>query len=208
MAPDLIGNAAAWALAGVFAAAVVHKLGDYLAFRGILDQYRILPSGLVPLAAPLVILLEGAACLALAVPPWRLLGAWLAGGLLLTYMAAMGLNLYVRRRTAVDCGCGAAPTPLSGWLLLRNALLLGLVPCAALPAAVDAMACALAAVVAVFLWLAYGAGNQLLANQGNAALAEMAGVGLRHRLGATPADSIVRFPRHQETAGETGTAHA
>ena len=116
----------------------------------------------------------------------------------------MGLNLYVRRRTAVDCGCGAAPTPLSGWLLLRNALLLGLVPCAALPAAVDAMAGALAAVVAVFLWLAYGAGNQLLANQGNAALAEMAGVGLRRRLGATPADSIVRFPRHQETAGETG----
>lgn len=175
MASEFIGNAAAWGVAGVFAAAVVHKLGNRLEFRGVLEQYRILPAPLAPLAVLAVILLEGAACLALAVPPWRGLGAGLAGGLLLAYSAAIGLNLHVRGRTELDCGCGGAPIPLSGWLLLRNALLLALVPLAALPSAADGAALALAAAVALFFWLAYGAGNQLLANQASPALAAFGG---------------------------------
>ena len=189
MAPDLMGNAAAWSLAGVFAAAGVHKLGGYLAFCGVLDQYRIMPSGLVPLAAPLVILLEGAACLALAVPPWRPVGAVLAGCLLLAYMAAMSFNLHVRRRTALDCGCGGAPTPLSAWLLLRNALLLALAPLAAAPYAAGGAALLLAAAAALFFWLAYGVGNQLLANRAGLALAAPDGLGgeANGRMGAADA---------------------
>lgn len=185
MAPDFIGNAAAWSLAGVFAAAVVHKLGDYLAFCGVLEQYRVLPSGLVPLAAPLVILLEGAACLALAVPPWRPVGAALAGCLLLAYTAAMSFNLHIRGRTTLDCGCGGAPTPLSAWLLLRNALLLALVPLAATPTPASGAALLLAAAGALFCWSAYGAGNQLLANRAGLALAAPGGPA-----GAAPNDDV------------------
>lgn len=204
MAPDLIGNAAAWVLAGVFAAAVVHKLGNRLEFRGVLEQYRVLPVRLIPLAAPLVILLEGCACLALAVPPWRALGAWLAGGLLLAYSAAIGLNLHVRGRTELDCGCGGTPIPLSGWLLLRNALLLALAPLAALPAAADGAALALAAAVALFFWLAYGAGNQLLANRASPALAALGGTA-----GAELRDGVVApLPQGDAPQGSMGAARA
>ena len=204
MAPDLIGNAAAWVLAGVFAAAVVHKLGNGLEFRGVLEQYRILPVRLVPLAAPVIVLLEGCACLALAFPSWRLTGAWLAGGLLLTYSAAISLNLHVRGRTALDCGCGGAPIPLSGWLLLRNVLLLALVPLAALPTAASGAALAIAAAIALFFWLAYGIGNQLLANRASPALAALGGMA-----GTAPDDgAAVRRPRGDAIQGRMGTAHA
>ena len=204
MAPDLIGNAAAWLLAGVFAAAVVHKLGNRLEFRGVLEQYRILPAPLVPLAAPAVILLEGAACLALAVPPWRALGAWLAGGLLLAYSAAISLNLYMRGRTELDCGCGGTPIPLSGWLLLRNGLLLALVPLAALPTAADGSALALAAAIALFFWLAYGAGNQLLANRASPAMTPLGGMS-----GAAPDDDAAVWPpKRNATLDGMGKAHA
>ena len=204
MAPDLIGHAAAWLLAGVFAAAVVHKLGNRLEFRGVLEQYRILPAPLVPLAAPAVILLEGAACLALAVPPWRALGVWLAGGLLLAYSVAISLNLYMRGRTELDCGCGGAPIPLSGWLLLRNGLLLALVPLAALPTAADGSALALAAAVALFFWLAYGAGNQLLANQASPAMTPFGGTG-----DAAPDDGAAdRLPQGGVVQGRMGTTGA
>ncbi len=163
--------AAGWALAGLFAAAAWHKVRNYAAFRGILAQYRIMPPALLPAAAPLVILMEGAACLTLLAPAWSLAGRLLAGGLLTLYTAAIAFNLYVRGARALDCGCGGAATPLSGWLLLRNAALLGLTPLATAPtAAADGQTLGLAAIMAAFLWLAYGATNQLLANNGKFAL--------------------------------------
>ena len=166
----VLADAASWALAGVFAAAAAHKVKNYLEFRGILDQYRIMPRLLVPFAAPLVVALECAVCLMLIVPPWRWLGGPLAAGLLLLYGAAIAFNLYGRGRTAMDCGCGGEATPLSGWLLLRNGLLLLLacLPWLAVPAAASGggAAVVLAALMTALLWLAYGLGNQLLANQG------------------------------------------
>ena len=167
-------DAASWALAGVFAIAAVHKITNHLEFRGILDQYRIMPPPLVPLAAPLVVALECAVCLMLVVPPWRWLGGALAAGLLLLYGAAIALNLYGRGRTAMDCGCGGGATPLSGWLLLRNGLLalLACSPWLAAPSAAAATAgwagVVLAALMTALLWLGYAVGNQLLANQGRA----------------------------------------
>jgi hypothetical protein len=41
------------------------------------------------------------------------------------YTVAMSVNL-ARGRRYIDCGCGDLPTPLSGWLLLRNGLLMAL----------------------------------------------------------------------------------
>ena len=159
--------AASWALAGLFAAAALHKLRNHLAFRSILEQYRIMPRTLVPVAAPLVILLEGAACLALLVPVWRPGGGLLAASLLALYSAAIAYNLYLRGAKALDCGCGGEATPLSGWLLLRNMALLALTPAAATPnPATNGWVLGLAVVMAAFLWLAYGATNQMLANNG------------------------------------------
>ena len=156
----------------MFAVAAVHKLRGHIEFRGILDQYRIMPRPLVPFAAPLVVALECAACLTLAVPVWRWLGAPLAAGLLALYSLAIAINLYGRGRKSMDCGCGGPATPLSGWLLLRNGLLTLLAgsvwmaaPSFAIGGGIEA---ALAMLIAAVLWLAYAAGNQLLANQGRA----------------------------------------
>lgn len=172
MLRHLLADAASWTLAGVFAVAAVHKVKDYLQFRGILEQYRIMPGPLVPLAAPLVVALESAVCLMLIVPPWRWLGGPLAAGLLLLYGAAIAINLYGRGRTAMDCGCGGDATPLSGWLLLRNGLLLMLActPWLAATSAVPASGAGVvvAALMTVLLWLGYALANQLLANQGRA----------------------------------------
>jgi len=171
MLPVVLADAASWALAGVLGVAAVHKVKNHLQFRGILDQYRIMPPPLVPAAAAVVVALEWAVCLMLVVPPWRWLGAALAAGLLLLYGAAIALNLYGRGRTSMDCGCGGAATPLSGWLLLRNgllALLAGAPWLAAPPADSGWAGGILAALMTALLWLAYAVGNQLLANQGRA----------------------------------------
>ena len=166
----LLANGAGWALAGVFAVSSVHKLVGYTEFRSVLAQYRIIPNASVPLAASLVVALECTASLTLAVPAWRFVGAPLAASLLVLYSAAIAINLYGRGRTAMDCGCGGAPTPLSGWLLLRNGLMT-LLACSLLLAAPSfaiggGIEAALAALIAILLWLAYAIGNQLLANLG------------------------------------------
>ena len=70
----------------------------------------------------------------------------------------------------MDCGCGGDATPLSGWLLLRNGLLMLLagLPWLAAPsyAIGGGAGVVLAALMTALLWLGYGVGNQLLANQG------------------------------------------
>ena len=166
----LLADAASWALAGVFAMACVHKFKSYMEFRGILEQYRIMPKRLVPWVAPWVPALELTVCLLLIVPSWRWLGGSLAAGLLLLYGAAIAINLFGRGRTAMDCGCGGEATPLSGWLLMRNGLLLLLAgaPWLAVPAAASGSGAGVvvAALATILLWLGYAAGNQLLANQG------------------------------------------
>ncbi len=168
MLRSVMADAASWAVAGVFAVAAVHKARNHLEFRGILQQYRIMPPPLVPLAAQMVLALECAICVMLIVPPWRLLGGALAASLLLLYGAAIALNLYGRGRTAMDCGCGGKATPLSGWLLLRNGLLalLACSPWLAAPAAGGWAGIVLAGLMTALLWLGYALGNQLLENLG------------------------------------------
>ena len=56
----------------------------------------------------------------------------LAAALLLTYAVAMAWHLAHGR--VLDCGCGGAPLPLSGWLVGRNAVLAALALLVALPA--------------------------------------------------------------------------
>ncbi len=108
-------------LALVFAISVSHKLRDYARFRASLSAYRLVPEALLPLLAPTVILLELAAITAIFLPVGP--GVTLAFALLVVYTLALAVNL-LRGNTMIDCGCGDAPTPISGWLLLRNGALL------------------------------------------------------------------------------------
>ena len=167
--------ACAWALAGILLLAAAHKARNHLAFRGILIQYRLMPENLVRAAAPLIVATEAAAGLALLAPAAmlpRAAAALPAALLLFLYTGAIAVNL-MRGRTFIDCGCGGQPTPLSGWLLARNGLLLCLAWAAATPpSGIGTQGVyLLAAATAVFLWCAYAAGNQLLANRGRAQLA-------------------------------------
>ena len=176
MTEALLVAVAAWALAGIFLLAATHKARNFLAFRGILAEYRLLPDNLVPWVAPLLIGAELVAGLlvlmpalmsANTIPPG--VAALPAGALLCLYTGAIAVNL-ARGRTQIDCGCGGEATPLSVWLLLRNAILLvlagvvGAVPTG--PDLATPILYAAASAPILFLWCVYAIGNQMLANAG------------------------------------------
>ncbi|MEV0591752.1 MauE/DoxX family redox-associated membrane protein [Nonomuraea cavernae] len=120
-----------WLVALVFAVSVVSKLkGDRREFvestRKLLGA--LLPSGSAPtaaarLVAPLVVAAEAAVVLLLAPAPFVALT--LAGVLVTAFGLAIALAL--RRGVATACRCFGGSAPLSGWHLVRNALLLGAV---------------------------------------------------------------------------------
>ncbi len=150
-------------LAAVFALSVRHKLRDFPRFKASLGAYRLFPDSLLPLAAPAVVALELAAIIALFLPVGP--GLWIAFGLLCLYTLAITINL-LRGVTAIDCGCGDQPTPISGWLLLRNGALL-LIAFPQDPASTGGTIAgwALVAVLVVVALLFYLTIEQLLANQ-------------------------------------------
>jgi uncharacterized membrane protein YphA (DoxX/SURF4 family) len=107
-------------LAAYLAAGGIAKLADRRRFDGIVLDYRLLPPRValrVGATLPWIELILAAGLLAGLRP--AALGAAL---LLVLYGAAMAVNL-ARGRRLMDCGCGAQPQRLSGWLLLRNAAL-------------------------------------------------------------------------------------
>jgi hypothetical protein len=71
----------------------------------------------------MVVLLEACAGIALAFASSRVIGAYVAIALLLSYGASIWINL-LRGRVYIDCGClGGRESVLSYWLVLRNATL-------------------------------------------------------------------------------------
>jgi len=149
-------------LALVFAISVSHKLRDYARFRASLGAYGLVPMPMLPILAPTVVLLELAAILAIVLPVGP--GVTLAFGLLLIYTLALAVNL-LRGNTTIDCGCGDAPTPISGWLLLRNgALLLLALPHEPTSGPPDVLHWLLVAGLVLMLGLFYVIVEQLLAN--------------------------------------------
>ena len=130
LADPVIGTTAVLLLTAIMGGAAFHKLADRVRFVETVRDYRVLPTGLAGLAAGVVVVVEGIACLLLVVPPTRTLGAVAIGSLLVVYAAMIGLNL-ARGRTDIDCGCSWAGggQPISAWLIARN---LTLLPIAAL----------------------------------------------------------------------------
>lgn len=158
---DQIGNGC---LAAVFALAVMHKVRNYPRFVVAMNAYGIVPVSAVQLAAPCLLLGEvfAIACLFIPVGP----GSFVAFSLLGAYTVAIGLNL-ARGRRNMDCGCGGKPMPLSGWLLVRNGVLLLLAwpyRIGAPPVEVPGAAWLVVAAGILLTVLAYLAAEQLLAN--------------------------------------------
>ncbi len=152
-----------FALGWLFLAASAHKLRDMVDFRSVLATYRVLPDGLVALAAWLVVAIE--ACIGLGML-WQFSAAYVGGAaMLLAYAAVMTINL-VRGRRFIDCGCGGATQPLSVGLVVRNvvlaaAALIALVPAPARPLGWLDIVSMVAGVLV--LGTLYAATNQLLA---------------------------------------------
>jgi len=119
------------ALALLFAVAATHKLRDMAAFRGTFADYRLLPDT----AAWAVPVTEAAVALLLVAPATSAIGKAAAGGLLLAYAAAIGVNLS-RGRRHIDCGCAGphARRAIGPGLVARNALLAAVALAALAPA--------------------------------------------------------------------------
>jgi len=118
----------------MFGSAAVHKLRAPAIFRATMDEYRLIPLQLSGLVAVFLILAEFLAAILVLIPAVRMAGLLAMAALLLIYTAGIGINL-LRGRRDIDCGCSgpASRHELSGWLVLRNLVLLSLVLLTASP---------------------------------------------------------------------------
>ena len=158
----------AWFLAAMFLAALYHKVTARLEFVGIVANYRLFPRSWAPVIAWLVMAGELTAAALLVMSATRHLGALVAIGLLGAYTLGIAVNLW-RDRRDIDCGCGGEPTPLSGWLVVRNLILIGFTTLIAGPAPASALTWSVVLLILASMAVAlfvYAAANQLLANIG------------------------------------------
>ena len=154
-------------LALVLLVACAHKLREPRAFVETLRGYEIVPRALAAWVAIPVVAAELALGIALLVTDAARVATLGAVILLLTYAAAISVNL-IRGRRDIDCGCSgaAARQSLSGWLVLRNLCLAagGLASLAPTsPRALGAMDLLTIVVGVGVLYTLYAAANLLLA---------------------------------------------
>jgi uncharacterized membrane protein YphA (DoxX/SURF4 family) len=125
---------AALLLTFVFASAALPKLADLPTFAAVVHNYRILPRLLVKPFAYVLPAVEVAVAVLLLLPATRPVGAAAASLLLGIFAVAISLNIR-RGRTEIDCGCfnSSLRQPISGWIVLRNVMLV-LVAAVCLPA--------------------------------------------------------------------------
>lgn len=124
----------------LFASAAGHKLRDLEKFRQIVADYG-LPAALDRLpVAWLVPLLEIGVAAALLPAVSRAAAAALGVGLLLSYAAAIALNLRAGR-DPIACGCGGLDDrrPIAAWMVWRNLLLSSVLALAMLPCSARAL---------------------------------------------------------------------
>lgn len=113
----LINDPTAAVLASLFiglilAAAAIPKFRHPDEFQGVVANYKLLPSFLVPPVAKLLPLIELLCAVALMIPPARELAACVAAGLFIMFALALAINVG-RGRTHIDCGCVRRPTSMS-----------------------------------------------------------------------------------------------
>jgi len=112
-------------LAVILLLGALDKWRNLAAFEQAVAGYQLLPSAAVQPFAWLFAALETLAAFTLLLPVSRSWGAALTLTVLLLASGGVAINL-ARGLRNVDCGCGGlghSAQGLSGWLLLRNALL-------------------------------------------------------------------------------------
>lgn len=118
--------------AALFAWAAVHKLRSREVFAATLGEYRLLPRGLVGLAAVGIGALELSAAACLLWPATRAIGGAAGATLFVTYAVAIAINL-ARGRHDLDCGCGLQPRAIGAWMVVRNVVIAALLALLLLP---------------------------------------------------------------------------
>jgi Methylamine utilisation protein MauE len=115
-------------VAAIFAEAVAGKLWHLAELQGVIANYRLLPTVVVPIASWCLLGLEASIPFLLTFDAWVRRGAILAAALLVTFGVAIAINL-LRGRSAIDCGCfqSGLRQQLSGALVMRNLVLAGMV---------------------------------------------------------------------------------
>ena len=115
-------------MALLFGFAATHKLRAPGVFKATMDEYQLIPEPISGLISSLLIAMELLAAILLLVPAARETGLVLVAVLLVVYTGGISINL-LRGRRDIDCGCSgpASRHELSGWLVFRNLVLLGLV---------------------------------------------------------------------------------
>jgi hypothetical protein len=148
-------------LASLFFAAALHKARDLHGFADTISDYQIFAARFSAWGARGLAALELVCGLCLLLPSIDPLGSLIALGLFALYSGAIGINL-LRGRRQIDCGCmgfGSRQT-LSGWLLVRNALLallalMALAPASARPLGwIDFITLAFGLGLTALVWLA------------------------------------------------------
>lgn len=118
----------------LFGVAAAHKMRAPETFRSAIDDYRLVPRSLSGPISICLLIAESLVALMVLIPAAQVAGLAVMAGLLLLYTGAICINLN-RGRRDLDCGCSgpASRHLISGWLVLRNLILLGLVLLALLP---------------------------------------------------------------------------
>jgi hypothetical protein len=151
-------------LALVFLAAALGKMRHWLAFQGVLANYRLLPEKLIAPVAYMLPPVEAALAVWLAADPGSPGAPAAAAVLLLVFAVAMGINLR-RGRRYIDCGCfqSTLAQTLSSALVARNVglALLASFAAVAAPARGDAWLAFEAVLAGVLLFVLQNALNIL-----------------------------------------------
>ena len=124
----------------IFAGSAAMKFSAPMEFRGAVENYRIVPESMAGQVAWVVPILELAGAVGLVFSATREAAVFLLLGLLAVFTGAIVLNL-ARGRREIDCGCFGPMMHqhLSGWLVVRNAILTILVASAIAPAETRAL---------------------------------------------------------------------
>ncbi|HVW70640.1 MAG TPA: MauE/DoxX family redox-associated membrane protein [Steroidobacteraceae bacterium] len=124
MLDPVVGLLMVTTIALLFGSAAVHKLRDLRRFDEIFAAYEILPAGagrILGRGIPVLELLVALGLLSEASRPYAAVAGVL---LLLTYAAAIGVNLR-RGRRDLSCGCGGPNDrrPIAPWMVGRNVVI-------------------------------------------------------------------------------------
>jgi uncharacterized membrane protein len=111
-------------MALVFLVACAHKLHAPRQFLEVVRNYALFPRSFAALVAVPLVAAEFAIGVALLLPQTQRTAMLCGVAMFVLYGAAMSINL-LRGRRDMDCGCSgvARDSSLSGWMVLRNALL-------------------------------------------------------------------------------------